>query len=161
MPEVPTRLTTRPPHLANSYAPMSGLLRGTPRWSAGVTPLPPALIAGLPASRACVRVGPPLFASGPSNGLTLVLSLPRGAKPQPVRSAIRLFPCEIGLPLQSGDAPTPGAEKSLLPAMIVFLRLIVPWPPGLHHRPPFPSVSAVLPVIRDVVQICLPLGPWS
>jgi hypothetical protein len=37
----------------------------------------PASIAGLPGRSACVRVGPPLSASGPSSGLVLNLSLAR------------------------------------------------------------------------------------
>ena len=66
---------------AASYAPMSTVLparRGypAPRWSvnngapAGPTArkLDPASIAGLPPSKACVCVGPPLSASGPKRG---------------------------------------------------------------------------------------------
>jgi hypothetical protein len=56
--------------LLNSYAPMSMMpptIRANPRWSVGgATRLSPALIAGLPQSSACVKVGPPLFCNGPS-----------------------------------------------------------------------------------------------
>jgi hypothetical protein len=53
----------------NSKAPMSQApARGAPRWSAAGQPLP-ALMAGLPACRAMVRVGPPLLAGGDSSGL--------------------------------------------------------------------------------------------
>src|SRR5439155_14516169 len=62
-----------------SNAPMSTIPSTTrakpaPRWSNSLvgkvgTGLGPVLMAGLPASRAWVSVGPPLFCSGPSNGL--------------------------------------------------------------------------------------------
>src|SRR6266540_3660909 len=56
--------------LLYSYAPMSIALpttRAKPRWSvAGASVLSPALMAGLPQSSACVKVGPPLFCSAPS-----------------------------------------------------------------------------------------------
>ena len=70
----------RAPRTYRSNAPMSttamplplpSFLRGKPkpRWSVGGTPaLSPASMAGLPASRAWVLVGPPLLASGPSFG---------------------------------------------------------------------------------------------
>src|ERR1700716_3995679 len=58
---------------ASSNAPMSQAIpwgRRTPRWSVlgGGQPGLPASTAGLPAVRAWVSVGPPLFASGPSPG---------------------------------------------------------------------------------------------
>src|SRR5215471_3308174 len=68
----------------NSYAPTSQAVPGTsgrvkPRWSTfGHASLSPASIAGLPASRAWVWVGPPLNArSSPSFGFTLLWSTPQ------------------------------------------------------------------------------------
>src|SRR5205807_796440 len=57
--------------LPNSKAPISGApTRGYPRWSVGGATVPsPASIAGLPASRARVGVGPPLLARTPSLGV--------------------------------------------------------------------------------------------
>ncbi|MBV6465969.1 MAG: hypothetical protein PGMFKBFP_01266 [Anaerolineales bacterium] len=56
-----------------SYAPISQCApcgRATPRWSvAGQAASSPASIAAEPASRACVCVKPPLFASGPKLAL--------------------------------------------------------------------------------------------
>jgi len=90
--------------------------RETPRWSVAVQlPLSPALIAGLPASRACVCVGPPLFASGPSSGFVLFRS---PAPPRPhVASLARLCPPEVIVPPQS-----PGE----LLATIVLVSVAVP-----------------------------------
>ena len=73
---MPTRLTTTPAHLVRSYAPMSQAARPTPRSSVALQALPPdpgvagspALIAGLPDSRAVVVAGPPLSARLPSSG---------------------------------------------------------------------------------------------
>ena len=53
-----------------------------PRWSnngGGVKVGSPALMAGLPGSNTCVKVGPPLSCNGPSIGLVLIWS------PGPVR----------------------------------------------------------------------------
>src|SRR5207249_8861195 len=56
--------------LPASYAPMSIIpptIRANPRWSvAGASVLSPASMAGLPQSSAWVKVGPPLFWSGPN-----------------------------------------------------------------------------------------------
>ena len=49
--------------------------RRTPRWSVATPELEPLSIAGLPNSNACVWVGPPLFCSGPSCGLALMMSV--------------------------------------------------------------------------------------
>src|SRR5215217_5756510 len=57
--------------LVSSNAPISGCswLRVTPRWSmSGHQFVLAASIAGLPGSSACVKVGPPLSANGPSSG---------------------------------------------------------------------------------------------
>src|SRR5438128_423719 len=48
-------------------------MRGKPRWSvSGASVLSPALIAGLPQSKAWVKVGPPLSCSGPSLSIATV-----------------------------------------------------------------------------------------
>ena len=60
-------------------SPLPSFLRGkpAPRWSVGGTlALSPASMAGLPASRAWVLVGPPLFASGPSFGSIGLAAVP-------------------------------------------------------------------------------------
>jgi hypothetical protein len=49
-------------------------MRVLPRWSVVRQPLP-ALMAGLPACRAMVRVGPPFHAGGESRGLTTGIAL--------------------------------------------------------------------------------------
>src|SRR5262249_10215936 len=69
-----------------SKAPMAGTAspfpspsrgRSPPRWSvAGAPVLSPRSMAGLPASRACVLVGPPLLASSPSCGSSGSLKAP-------------------------------------------------------------------------------------
>ena len=72
--------------------------RGVPRWSAAGQPLlSAALIAGLLVSKAWVRVGPPLFASGPSSGLTFAWSPGPVPKPQ-VFPLSRLPPSEVTVP---------------------------------------------------------------
>ena len=106
-----------------SYAPMSQVAvaspspsngRAAPRWSVaggGQSPLP-ASIAGLPASRACVKVGPPLLASTSRSGLALLMS-PAAEKPH-VLSLSKLCPREVMVPEQSFP---------LLLATIVFLKV--------------------------------------
>src|SRR5439155_21469419 len=75
-----------------SPSPSTG--RATPRWSvAGQAALSPASIAGLPGSRACVLVGPPLSANGPSSGSVSVMSPP--ALNGQVLSLLILWPAEI------------------------------------------------------------------
>src|SRR5215831_412417 len=86
---LPGQVTVGVAPALNSVAPMSTwaqTLRGNPgpRWSvvrlngSPSTVSSPASMAGLPASRAWVKVGPPLFCSGPSLGLpdTAGLQLP-------------------------------------------------------------------------------------
>ena len=107
----------------DSYAPMSVVpKRAMPRWSVVGAPLAvPALIAGLPGSKAQVWVEPPLLAKAPNTGLVFTRSLPKGDGR--LLSEIRLFPCETTvfaasrlicgeLPermvfLRKTDAPTP------------------------------------------------------
>src|SRR5208283_2754642 len=73
--------------------------RGVPRWSVeGAEWGSAASIAGLPGSRAMVRVGPPLSASGPSFGsmrLRLVEEVKVG-----VESELRLWPASVIVPEQ-------------------------------------------------------------
>src|SRR5688500_7185707 len=108
----------------SSKAPMSQTLtwgRAMPRWSApGQPALEAALMAGLPASRARVCVGPPLSARAPSRGSVLRRSPAAGVPHWLVLS--RLLPCEAypsPLQLSCPAAPTP-------PATIVFLSENVP-----------------------------------
>src|SRR3972149_5707597 len=92
--------------------------RATPRWSVaggGQSELP-ASMAGLPARRAWVWVGPPLFARGPSMG-SVLLRWPVPEKPQ-VLALSRLWPLDVTVPLQLA----PGGP---LPATMVFLRFAV------------------------------------
>src|SRR6478609_8644894 len=74
-----------------SYAPISQFApcgRETPRWSVDEqVALSPVLMANEPGSSAMLRVGPPLSASGASNGSPVSVGLQRGEP-----SSIRLFP---------------------------------------------------------------------
>ncbi len=58
-----------------SMRPLNTRSKLQPRWSVeggGVKFGSPASIAGLPGSKACVRVGPPISCRGPSNGSVLI-----------------------------------------------------------------------------------------
>src|SRR5689334_22225561 len=71
-------------------------------------------MAGLPACRACVKVGPPLSASGPSWAFPLIRSLATGLQ---VSSWIRLCPPEVRM-----TAPVQWSQAyQRLPAMIVLV----------------------------------------
>ena len=81
----------------NSKAPMSAVkpsirANGTPRWSLGSDELP-ASIAGLPASRACVSVTPPLSVKTPSIGSI-------GAAGEPIK-----FPSASGKVVAANSVP--------------------------------------------------------
>ena len=95
---------------------MSGAMpwgRGTPRWSV-VTPATatPASMAGLPGSRAWVRVGPPLSASGPSSGSVLIRSV--GSRATAGASEKRLWPSETNeAPDSRTRLPPAGLAKRL------------------------------------------------
>src|SRR4051794_35139438 len=94
-------------YLRRSKAPESGCLsRLFPRWSRlGALDLTALPIAGLPFFRARVLVGPPLFASNPSFGLTPIKSDP----PKPVHPTDkvprRLPPPDVNGPKQSLGLP--------------------------------------------------------
>src|SRR5262245_33408847 len=108
--------------------------RVRPRWSAAgqaVAPLPgdaglPASIAGLPARRACVSVGPPLLPSGPRRGAAPVTTpVMSPLITQPAVSWTRLYPCDVYACRkrlrQSGlDVP------AVLPAMMLLPKTTVP-----------------------------------
>ena len=97
-----------------------------PRWSvvmpAGTSELLPASMAGLPATRAWVRVGPPLSLR------VVLIMLPTGTpvmsvppKPELVpKSPMMLWLLLLKFP------DTSGFDTPVLPAMIVFFTLIVP-----------------------------------
>ena len=58
-----------------SMRPLNTRTNPGPRWSkkgGGVKLGSPASIAGLPGNNACVKVKPPLFCKGPSNGSVLI-----------------------------------------------------------------------------------------
>src|SRR5262245_56930248 len=165
-----------------SKAPMSGWAsREKPRWSvAGAPALLPASMAGLPASRAFVWVGPPLSPSEPSFGSSFAPPVPvRSVPPKPVEpsvSPIRLVPCEVKVPSTSSLA----VVVLVLPAMMVFLTLTVPdwfqmppptrrdWllkivelssvvvPPLLFQMPP---ASLVLETLPEMVLLVTFRGP--
>ena len=119
-----------------SYAPMEQLTlpvpgRPKPRWSrlltggAAHTDSLPALIAGLPGSRAMVCVGPPLFAkpAGSSWGLVLQNELPVVAvQPVPVKPHVApfsmLWPPSVMVP--------PQFSPEVLLATIVLVTVTVP-----------------------------------
>ena len=116
----------------NSKAPMSlARARGKPRWSAaGAAPSSPASIAGLPAVRACVWVGPPLFASGPSSGST------PGRSP----GATRLHVLSLSR-LLSNETTAPSQSTAVFPATIVFCSVAVV--PSWNMPPPTPPAGSV------------------
>ena len=117
----------------SSYAPISTVefairATGLPRWSV-VSPfsdvLLPRSMAGLPVSNACVCVGPPLNASGPSCGLIAVLlpiKLPlvsgvaEACRLVSVLTPTRLLEMVGVVPRKSVGVPL----VCLLPAMILF-----------------------------------------
>src|SRR5581483_9942669 len=75
--------------------------REIPRWSVlGQPALSPASMAGLPARRAWVGVGPPLSWSGPSFGSVLLRSPVWLKKAAHEASPLRLWPWETRKPLQ-------------------------------------------------------------
>src|SRR5262249_15464632 len=110
--------------------------RATQRWSVGGHPTEsPASMAGLPASSACVWVGPPLFCNGPSFG-SMALRSPAPPKLQ-LPSLSRLCPWEVMAPLQSPPV------EAVLCATIVFFRATRP--PPLFLTPP-PKLAVVFPL---------------
>src|SRR3972149_5718087 len=96
-------------------------------------------MAGLPARRAWVSVGPPLSARGPSLGSVLDRS-PEPERPQ-VPSLSRLFPLEVMTPLQS--------PPETLSATMQFCRVAVP---PLARPPP---TSPVLPLTVTLVRVAV------
>jgi hypothetical protein len=105
--------------------------RSTPRWSVvGQSGVDAASIAGLPSRSACVRVGPPLSASGPSLGsmgklfgLTLPTWLPSVfVMPLPLPSPIRLKRAKTTLS-GLGSTSTSGPVGALFCATRLFVRL--------------------------------------
>jgi hypothetical protein len=88
-------------------------MRARPRWSPGVpggmAPLTPLSMTGLPGSGASVGVGPPLFWSGPSSGLSGAAVVPIWLPLLPLVIPVRPAP---PMPLvtvyQDGQFPLPG-----------------------------------------------------
>src|SRR5262245_8795102 len=99
--------------------------RATPRWSvAGAAALSPLSMAGLPTSRACVLVGQPLLARGPSLGSMGASAVPTRsplvplANPVlPLPSPTRLWPPLVKAPDTSGPVPS---RSTRFPAMMLF-----------------------------------------
>ena len=86
------------PRSSTPPAPFGGEAGGSGR---AQTESSPASMAGEPASRARVWVGPPLLASGPRSGLTFCRSLATKPLP-PLVLPIRLWPLLTTAPLMSG-----------------------------------------------------------
>src|SRR5207344_1050768 len=102
----------------------------------------PASIAGEPGASAWVWVGPPLSASGPSWAFWPMMSLGCWLViVQPEVFPIRLLPCELSAPPQSGPETVP-----VLPARIDPFRFTV-FPASGRVPPPF---AAVLPAIVEL-----------
>ena len=110
-----------------SYAPISqrpAWGRAIPRWSVDGQPLfVPALMAGLPGSSACVGVGPPLFCSGPSNGLVFVRS-PLAFSPQ-VLPLSRLWPSDINAPAAQVPSATMMFRAQIAPSFLMLSLTLV------------------------------------
>src|ERR1700674_44127 len=112
--------------------------------ASGTTPS----MAALPGSGACVCVGPPLLARGPSSGVGLLRS---PVPPRQVASLLRLCPREVIVPLQLG----PGFP--VLPATIVFLSFTVPPELKPELKMPPPSRVALLPVTVLLLKVIVAL----
>src|SRR5690348_14946984 len=105
-----------------SHSPPAGIGRDTPRWSVGGQRAGLILSnAGLPALGSRVRVGPPLFASGPSCTLAT-------ARPGQVPSLFRLFPPLMMVPAQLPALFSATIEfaRRTLPALCASPRPVLP-----------------------------------
>ena len=96
-----------------------------------------ASMAGLPASSAWVRVGPPLSWRAPSRGSPVMGCRPEIA--QPAGSPTRLGAAGVSEPLQSGPV------AAVFPARMVLASVAVPEIPPPLLSPPLPL--AELPVM--------------
>src|ERR1700682_1469926 len=126
--------------------------RLTPRWSVdGGGHSSAASIAGLPGSRAWVRVGPPLSWSGPMIGSALRMSPP----PKQVPSLLRLSPCELTGLLQFLAPFRPTRVLCTLKAD----------PEARWIPPPAPDQLAWLEAMVTLSSVATPLDkippPWS
>src|SRR4051812_29339549 len=90
--------------------------RATPRWSIAPKQLAPLLTAGDVESRAWLFVGPPLFASARSCGLTPGWSVATSPRAHVVSSAMLLCVVSVSRPLPAHSGP-------LFPPMIVLRRM--------------------------------------
>ena len=108
-------------------------MRRTPRWSvAGAWELSAALRARLPASRAIVWVGPPLFCSGPRSGLI-------GPAVVPTR-----LPCPLDIPLLVPSPIRSWSPTVTKPSLLICSAI----PPRLKTSPPVLPATIVLVRIR-------------
>lgn len=108
-------------------------------------------MAGLPASKACVSVGPPLLASGPSSGLALLRS-PGPAKAQ-VASLLRLWLNCWG---KATELPLQFPPAALLATIVLFRLALL----ALNIPPPLAaalSVTVLLLRVRAVPMLNIPL----
>ena len=129
--------------------------RGKPRWSrlftggAEQTDSSPALIAGLPAESAMVRVGPPLLPrpAGSNEGLVLTREPLAVEKPH-VEPSSRLWPPSVMTPEQF--------PPEVLVAMTVLVTIAVSVPPVLRMAPP--ETEALLP--EKVLLVTLSGPSW-
>jgi hypothetical protein len=89
-----------------------------PRWSNdNASGFDPVSMAGLPESNACVCVGPPLLASGPSNGFWPVMLAVFVPKVNPLVTWIRLL---VALTVE-----LPRSKISFAPFLSVLFAMIV------------------------------------
>src|ERR1041384_579058 len=160
-------------------------MRGLPLGS-NAKALLPVLIAGLPASSACVSVGPPLFARAPSNGFVTPTWFPLTPllKAPPVPTKLKELE-SFTVPLISSGVPErvlpativlrsvtsrltnsmpPPAETELLLVIVTFWSVLVPplldkppLPPGKGNVARFPEM--VLFTTKSVVAAPLTLIP--
>ena len=79
---------------------MSAVVRVKPRWSSVGVPSTVLLMAALPVTSACVRVGPPLFCSTPRLSCPLVTVVAQAKEPW----VTRLF---VDAPFVPGPVPPP------------------------------------------------------
>src|SRR5262245_19136473 len=151
--------------------------RAMPRWSvAGAPAFEPALRAGLPGSKACVGVGPPLSARGPSSGsrpVTLCVVVPVIVTPLVSRMRLKSFETTVParselvaavllatmlldrLNVEPGTALIPPPLAAALPAMVQLTVVKVAAKLELM-APPLPTL-AVLAVKVQLVRLTLPV----
>src|SRR5438093_9210399 len=154
-----------------SAATPTTLANPAPRWSVASAPvLDPRLIVGPFTSGACVRVGPPLSASGPSRASRTGRPPPPTWSPfapstnpgAPAPLPIRLFPWLVATNVE-GRSMSGDAVVAVLPAMTVLRNAVLAVTPvTVANPPPVPLPAARLlapPAATLRVSVLLLINP--